>query len=68
MCLKKKRRQPFSLSKKSARKQEYEELAVWHGNNEKGKGENVENSCPTLVEDKKKLLLPDISEPEWELL
>ncbi|KAK2380845.1 hypothetical protein QL285_068504 [Trifolium repens] len=35
--LKKTRRQGFSLSKKSARKQEYKELAVWHGNNEKVK-------------------------------
>jgi hypothetical protein len=34
---KKTRRQGFSLSKKSARKQEYKELAVWHGNNEKVK-------------------------------
>ncbi|KAE9599913.1 hypothetical protein Lal_00046347 [Lupinus albus] len=47
---KKKTRQPFSLSKKSSRKQEYKELAILHGNNAKG------------------LLLPDISEAEWELL
>lgn len=60
--------QPFSLSKKSARKQEYEELAIWHGNNESGKGDCVESLCPTLLEDQKKLLLPDISEPEWELI
>ncbi|XP_027342254.1 uncharacterized protein LOC113855025 isoform X2 [Abrus precatorius] len=65
---KNKRRQSFSLSKKSARKQEYEELAIWHENNEKEKGDSVENFCPTLPEDQKKLLLLDISEPEWELL
>ncbi|KAJ1424578.1 hypothetical protein SESBI_11531 [Sesbania bispinosa] len=65
---KKKRQQPFSLSKMSARKQEYEELAILHGNNEKGKGDCVENLCPTFQEDQKKLLLPDIPEPEWELL
>jgi hypothetical protein len=35
---KKTRRQGFSLSKKSARKQEYKELAMWHGNSEKVKG------------------------------
>ncbi|CAJ2668745.1 unnamed protein product [Trifolium pratense] len=36
--LKKTRRPGFSLSKKSARKQEYMELAMWHGNSEKVKG------------------------------
>ncbi|XP_061350149.1 uncharacterized protein LOC133295346 isoform X2 [Gastrolobium bilobum] len=65
---KKKKPQPFSLSKNSARKQEYEELATWHGNNEKGKGDWVDNSCPTLLKDQKKPLLSDIAEPEWELL
>ncbi|KAK7257372.1 hypothetical protein RIF29_31301 [Crotalaria pallida] len=57
---KKKKRQSFSLSKKSARKQEYEELAVWHRNSEKVKGD--------CVEDQKKMLLPSISDPEWELI
>ncbi|KAK7324688.1 hypothetical protein VNO77_28442 [Canavalia gladiata] len=66
---KNKKRQPFSLSKMSARKQEYEELAIWHENNEKGKGDCADNLCPpTSQENQKKLLLPDISEPEWELL
>ncbi|TKY48925.1 hypothetical protein E2542_SST26348 [Spatholobus suberectus] len=65
---KNKKRQPFSLSKKAARRQEYEELAILHGNNEKGKGDCAENLCPTLQDDHTKLLLPDISEPEWELL
>ncbi|XP_057455587.1 uncharacterized protein LOC130746854 isoform X2 [Lotus japonicus] len=61
-------KRPFSLSKKFARKQEYEELAIWHGNNEKGKNGCLENSGRTLQEDQKELLLPGISEPEWELL
>ena len=65
---KKKRRQAFLLSKKSARKQEYEELAVWHGNSEKLKGDCMENLDPASLEDQKKLLLPTMSEPEWELL
>ncbi|KAK7290859.1 hypothetical protein RIF29_05593 [Crotalaria pallida] len=65
---KKNTRQPFSLSKKSARKQEYEELAILHGKNEKGKGDCMENLCPASMEDQKKLPLPDISEAEWELL
>ncbi|MED6126454.1 hypothetical protein PIB30_078622 [Stylosanthes scabra] len=55
---KKSRRQVFSLSKKSARKQEYEELAAWHGKNEKLNGDCVVKLDP----------LPSISEPEWELL
>ncbi|XP_028195222.1 uncharacterized protein LOC114380394 isoform X3 [Glycine soja] len=65
---KNKKRQPFSLSKKAARRQEYEKLAILHGNNEIEKGDFAENLCPTLQDDHKKLLLPDISEPEWELL
>ncbi|CAJ2660577.1 uncharacterized protein LOC123897686 [Trifolium pratense] len=52
--------QPFSLSKKSTRKQEYEELALKHRNNENGKGDRVESLCRTLSE--------DVSEPEWEFL
>ncbi|XP_014522083.1 uncharacterized protein LOC106778617 isoform X1 [Vigna radiata var. radiata] len=63
---KNKKRQPFLLSKKAARRKEYEELAMFHGNNEKG--EFAESSCPTLQNDHKKLLLPDISESEWEVL
>lgn len=55
---KKSRRRVFSLAKKSARKQEYEELAAWHGNGEKLNGDCVEKLDP----------LPSISEPEWELL
>ncbi|MED6144286.1 hypothetical protein PIB30_014371 [Stylosanthes scabra] len=66
---KKKRRQRFMLSKKSARKQEYKELMMWHSNNDEEKGDGVvKNSCPSSVEDHKKSELPDISEPEWELL
>ncbi|XP_020229448.1 uncharacterized protein LOC109810402 isoform X1 [Cajanus cajan] len=65
---KNKKWQPFSLSKKAARRQEYEKLAIFHGSNEKGKGDCAENSCPTFHDDHKKLPLPDISEPEWELL
>ncbi|KAG5020815.1 hypothetical protein JHK87_016670 [Glycine soja] len=64
----KKARQTFSLSKKSARKQEYKELAAWHMNSEKVKGDCMENLDPTLPQDNKKLLLPSMSEPEWELL
>ncbi|CAL0333832.1 unnamed protein product [Lupinus luteus] len=55
----KKRLRPFSLSK-SARKKEYEELAVLHG-----KSEKVKRDC---AENQKKLLLPSISEHEWELV
>ncbi|XP_047172893.1 uncharacterized protein LOC124840813 isoform X1 [Vigna umbellata] len=65
---KKKSRQPFSLSKKSARKQEYKELAAWHLNSEKGKGDCMENFDPTLPQDHKKSLLRSISESEWEFL
>ncbi|KAG4971948.1 hypothetical protein AAZX31_13G274400 [Glycine max] len=65
---KNKKRQPFSLSKKATRRQEYEELAILHRNNEKEKGDFAENLCSTLQDDHKKLLLPDIYEPEWELL
>ncbi|XP_057727322.1 uncharacterized protein LOC130943458 isoform X1 [Arachis stenosperma] len=64
---KKKRRQPFSLSKKSARKQEYKELVIWHGNNDEEE-DVVKNSCPSSVKDHKNSQLPDVSEPEWELL
>ncbi|TKY66780.1 hypothetical protein E2542_SST09669 [Spatholobus suberectus] len=65
---KKKTRQAFSLSKKSARKQEYKELAAWHLKSEKVNGDCMENLDPTLPQDQKKLLLPNMSEPEWELL
>ncbi|ESW04894.1 hypothetical protein PHAVU_011G134500 [Phaseolus vulgaris] len=65
---KKKSRQPFSLSKKSARKQEYKELAAWYLNSEKAKGDCMENFDPTLPQDHKKSLLGSMSEPEWELL
>ncbi|KAK7312861.1 hypothetical protein VNO77_37057 [Canavalia gladiata] len=61
-------RQAFSLSKKSARKQEYKELAAWHGNSEKVKGVCMKNLDATSPQDQKKLLLPSMSEPEWELL
>ncbi|CAK8577098.1 unnamed protein product [Lathyrus sativus] len=47
-------RKGFSLSKKSARKQEYKELAVWHGKN----GDLMKNLDETC----------NVSEPEWELL
>lgn len=65
---KKKMRQAFSLSKKSARKQEYKELAAWHLKSEKVNGDGMENLDPTIPQDQKKLLLPGISESEWELL
>ncbi|CAI8592543.1 unnamed protein product [Vicia faba] len=52
--------QPFSLIKKSARRQEYKELAILHGKNENGNNDCIENICPTLRE--------DIFEREWELL
>ncbi|CAL0303849.1 unnamed protein product [Lupinus luteus] len=64
----KKWRPSFSLSKKSARKQEYKELAFWHGNNEEVKGDCMENSDATLLENQEKLLFPTMSEPEWEIL
>lgn len=48
-------RQAFSLRKKCARKQEYEQLAAWHRNSEKGRDQN-------------KSLVPNLSETEWELL
>lgn len=64
---KKTRRKGFCLSKKSARKQEYEELAVWHGKSEKVKG-----NC-MVIDDQNKSLLPppspsSVAEAEWELL
>ncbi|KAH1221198.1 hypothetical protein GmHk_12G034676 [Glycine max] len=65
---KKKARQTFSLSKKSARKQEYKELVAWHMNSEKVKGDCMKNLDPTLPQEQNKLLLPSMSEPEWELL
>lgn len=51
-------RKGFSLSKKSARKQEYKELAVLHGKSEKVEGDlmkKLDEAC-------------NVSEPEWELL
>ncbi|KAL5055072.1 hypothetical protein RYX36_035754 [Vicia faba] len=48
----------FSLSKKSARKQEYKELALWHGKSEKVEGDLMKNLDETC----------NVSEPEWELL
>lgn len=65
-------RRVFTLGKKCSRKKEYEQLAAWHGKNEKGERDCVENStpdCAVTVRDHKKLLLHDnTSEPEWELL
>lgn len=57
LCLKKKWLQPFSLIKKSARKKEYEELALLHGKNEIENDDCIESLCRE-----------DIFEPEWELL
>ncbi|XP_058756221.1 uncharacterized protein LOC131629451 [Vicia villosa] len=51
---KKTTRKGFSLSKKSARKQEYKELAVWHGKS----GDLMKKLDETC----------NVSEPEWELL
>ncbi|CAL5212834.1 unnamed protein product [Lathyrus oleraceus] len=51
---KKTMRKGFSLSNKSARKQEYKELAVWHGKS----GDLMKNLDETC----------NVSEPEWELL
>ncbi|XP_028761719.1 uncharacterized protein LOC114720251 [Neltuma alba] len=66
---KKKMRRVFSLGKKSGRKQEYEQLAAWHGNREKVKGNCVEDSEAACAEgDHKKPNLPNISESEWEVL
>ncbi|XP_054816434.1 uncharacterized protein LOC129316164 isoform X1 [Prosopis cineraria] len=66
---KKKMRRVFSLGKKSGRKQEYEQLAVWHGNRGKGKGECVEVSdAASAEENHKKPILPNITEFEWEVL
>ncbi|RDX72605.1 hypothetical protein CR513_47882, partial [Mucuna pruriens] len=65
---KKKTSQAFSFSKKSARKQEYKELAAWHLKSEKVKGHCMENLDPTLPQNQKKILLPSMSEPDWELL
>ena len=66
-------RQAFSLRKKSARKQEYEQLAVWFGRNVKDdEGDCVENSISTSASvDQKQSLLPNnsnVCEAEWELV
>ena len=65
-------RQAFSLRKKSARKQEYEQLAVWFGKNVKDEGDCVGNSISTSASvDQKQSLLPNnvnICEAEWELV
>ncbi|KAI4333883.1 hypothetical protein L6164_018638 [Bauhinia variegata] len=58
---KKKLRQAFSLRKKSTRKQEYEQLAVLHGNGSQDEGRTGENLIGTCA-------LMDQKEPEWELV
>ncbi|XP_020215098.1 uncharacterized protein LOC109799032 isoform X2 [Cajanus cajan] len=65
---KKKTRRAFSLYKKSARKQEYKELAAWHLKSEKVNEDCMENLNQTLPHDPKKPLLSSMTEPEWELL
>ncbi|KAF7822931.1 uncharacterized protein G2W53_021075 [Senna tora] len=57
---KKKIRNVFTLGKKSGRKQEYEQLAVWHEKSEKDNEDCMEN--------KKKALLSSFSESEWVVL
>lgn len=62
-------RRVFSLGKNSGRRQEYEQLAAWHGKREKGRKWCVEESEAICSEgDHKKLTLPSTSESEWEIL
>jgi len=66
---KKKIREAFSSRMRSARKQEYEQLAVWYGNDGKSDQASGESSIPSLpAADRKKSTTSDICETEWELL
>ncbi|XP_059452233.1 uncharacterized protein LOC132182885 [Corylus avellana] len=66
---KKKIREAFSSRMRSARKQEYEQLAVWYGNDGKSNQGSGESSIPSLTAaDRKKSATSDICETEWELL
>jgi fructose-1,6-bisphosphatase len=65
----KKIREAFSSRMRSARKQEYEQLAVWYEYDGKSNQASGESSMPTLpVVDGKKSATGDFCENEWELL
>lgn len=54
---------------RSARKHEYEQLAVWHGSDGKISQASAESSTPTLpLVNRKKTTTNDFNETEWELL
>lgn len=51
---------------RSARKHEYEQLAVWHGSDGKISKAMAESSTPLV--NRKKTTTNDFNETEWELL
>ncbi|XP_048439923.1 uncharacterized protein LOC103945428 isoform X3 [Pyrus x bretschneideri] len=59
----------FALRKRSARKQEYEQLALWYGDDEKSNLESGERlgHSPT-VEETQKSPAHEFCESEWEIL
>ncbi|KAK4577757.1 hypothetical protein RGQ29_028036 [Quercus rubra] len=66
---KKKIQEAFSSRMRSARKHEYEQLAVWHGSDGKISKASAESSTPTLpLVNRKKTTTNDFNETEWELL
>ncbi|KAM2634750.1 hypothetical protein EV1_025189 [Malus domestica] len=66
---KKKIQNVFALRKRSARKQEYEQLALWYGDDEKSNLESGERlgHSPT-VEETQKSPAHEFCESEWEIL
>jgi len=66
---KKKIQEAFSSRMRSARKQEYKQLAVMHGYDGKISEASAESSKPTLpLVNRKKTATNDFNETEWELL
>uniref|UniRef100_A0A5B7AJE7 Uncharacterized protein n=1 Tax=Davidia involucrata TaxID=16924 RepID=A0A5B7AJE7_DAVIN len=66
---KKKIREALSSKMRSARKQEYEQLAARYGDTDsESNQESAEGSMPTLSMDANNSPRPDICESEWELL
>lgn len=58
----------FTSRGKSARKQEYEKLAAWFGDEAKREEQCGEVLMPTTLEDLQKKPNDDSCESEWELL
>ncbi|XP_068304735.1 uncharacterized protein [Pyrus communis] len=66
---KKKIQNAFALRKRSARKQEYEQLALWYGDDEKSNLESGERLGHSLtVEETQKSPAHEFCESEWEIL